>query len=178
MQRDPLRWLSEALLTITAIPILVMMVHVTADVLMKYFLRSPLPGTLEIVSYYYMVAVVVLPAAFVELTRQAIAVDLFYQMMPRWLQAGCVVVVLLGSALTYGGLAWVTWPEALRSYRINEIVMGPVDVVIWPARFLMPIAMFVTALVCLWLLVRFFTNSDARAELIRVDMPDPDLGVD
>lgn len=178
MRRDPLEWLSEVLLTITAIPILVMMVHVTADVLMKYFLHSPLPGTLEIVSYYYMVAVVVLPAAFVEFTRQSIAVELFYQMMPRWLQGACIVAVLLGSALTYGGLAWVTWPEALRSFRINEIVMGPVNVVIWPARFLMPIAMFVTALVCVWHLVRFFISSEAREELIRVDMPDPDLGVD
>lgn len=178
MRRNPLEWLCEAMLTITAIPILVMMVHVTLDVLMKYILRSPIPGTLEVVSYYYMVAIVVLPAAFVELTRQSIAVDLFYQLMPSWLQAVCVAAVLLFSAAAYGMLAWITWPDAVRSLRMNEMVMGPVDVVIWPARFLLPITMTVTAIVCLWQLFRFFSNSEARAALVRVEMPDADLGVD
>lgn len=179
MQQNPIKWLSESLLTITTIPILVMMVHVTADVLLKYLFRSPIPGTLEVVSYYYMVAIVVLPAAFVELTRQSIAVDLFYQLMPLWMQSLCVVVILVGSAAAYGGLAWITWPDALHSFAMNEVVMGPVDVVIWPARFLLPVTMFVTSIVCVWHLYRFFTNPEARADLVRVEMPDADeLGVD
>jgi TRAP-type mannitol/chloroaromatic compound transport system permease small subunit len=138
----------------------------------------PIPGTLEIVSYYYMVAIVVLPAAFVEMTRQSIAVDLFYQLMPNWMQVVCVAAVLLFSFVAYGMLAWITWPDAFRSFRMNELVMGPVDVVIWPARFLLPLTMTVTALVCLWHLLRFFTDSNARTSLVRVEMPGVDMEAD
>jgi len=178
VKQNPLKWLSEALLTITTIPILVMMVHVTADVIMKYAFRQPIPGTLEVVSYYYMVAIVVLPTSFVEWTRQSIAVELLYQMMPYWLQAACVVIILSTSAAVYGGLAAISWPDAIHSFEINEIVMGPVNVVIWPARFLLPVTMFITALVCVWHLFVFFTNSDARDALIRDNLIEPDMGVE
>lgn len=176
--RNPLVWLSELLLTLTAIPILVMMVHVTADVLMKYLFRQPIPGTLETVSYYYMVAVVVLPMAFVELTRQSIAVDLFYQMMSHSLQFVCVGLVLTLSAAAYGMLATITFPDAIHAYRIGEIVMGPVNVAIWPARFLLPIACVLTAAVCVYHLVRLLVSPQARAELIAVHIADIEPGVD
>lgn len=176
--RNPLAWLSELLLTLTSIPILIMMVHVTADVLLKYLFRQPIPGTLETVSYYYMVAVVVLPLAFVELTRQSIAVDLFYQMMPAAAQVACIGMVLLLSAAAYGMLATITFPDALHAYRIGEIVMGPVNVAIWPARFLLPIACVLTAAVCVYHFVRLLVSPGARAELTAIHIADIEAGAD
>ena len=177
MRRNPLEWLSEALLTVTMIPVLAMMVHITLDVILKYAISTPIQGTLDITSYYYMVSVVLLPTAFVELTRQSIAVDLFYMMMPYRLRVATAGFVLLLSTAGYGGLAAISWPDAVRAYRLNEIVAGTINVYVWPTRFLLPIALFVTAAVCLMLFYRLLTDSKARRQLTTEHAVDPDLGV-
>lgn len=172
--RNPLVWLSETLLTITTIPVLAMMVHVTLDVALKYLFRTPIQGTLEITAYYYMVSVVVLPLAFVELTRQSIAVDLFYQMMPYRAQVATTGFVLLLSAAGYGGLAYISWPDALASFAKREIVMGTINIYIWPARFLLPFALVVAASVCVVHLFRLIASPGARKELTSIHQVDPE----
>ena len=177
MSRNPLEWLSETLLSVTVIPILVMMVHVTLDVALKYLVNTPIQGTLEITAYYYMVSAVVLPMAFVELTRQSIAVDLFYQMMGPRLQVAVTFFVLLLSAVGYGGLAWISFPDALEAFAKREIVMGTINIYIWPSRFLLPIALFVTMLVCLRHAWRVLTDASARAQLTSIHGVDTDSEV-
>ena len=177
MNRNPLERLSEILLSVTTIPVLAMMVHVTLDVALKYLINTPIQGTLEITAYYYMVSIVVLPMAFVELTRQSIAVDLFYQMMPQGMQVVVTAFVLLLSAIGYGGLAYIAWPDALESLAKKEIVMGTVNIYIWPPRFLLPGALALAALVCLYHLFRLLTDEKARNELTAIHQVDPDTEV-
>lgn len=174
MSGNPLAWLSDKLLLITAIPVLAMMVHVTLDVVLKYTINTPIQGTLEITAYYYMVAIVVLPMAFVEFTRQSIAVDLFYQMMSQPIKVATTALVLLLCAAGYGGLAYISWPDALEALAKREIVMGTVNIYIWPARFLLPGALAVTTLVCLYHFVRLFFSADARRELTAIHQVDPE----
>ena len=178
MIRNPLEWVSEALVTVTTIPVLAMKVHVTLDVVLKYTVNTPIQGTLEVTAYYYMVAIVVLPMGFVELTRQSIAVELFYQMMPPRMQVAVVGFVLLLSAIGYGGVAWISWPDAIKAFERKEIVMGAVRVYIWPARFLLPCAMMLAAAVCLMLFARLLFKPRARAELTAVHTADIDHGAD
>lgn len=178
MTRNPLEWLSEALLSVTAIPILAMMVHVTLDVALKYLASTPIQGTLEITAYYYMVSIVVLPMAFVELTRQSIVVDLFYQMMPGWAQIATTALVFLLSAAGYGGLAWISWPDALEAFEKKEIVMGTVNIYIWPARFVLPGALAVATLVCLVHFIRLLISADARSRLTAIHQIDPEHEVE
>ncbi len=177
MTRNPLEWLSELLLTVTAIPVLAMMIHVTLDVAMKYAFSAPIFGTLEITANYYMVAIVLLPMAFIEMTRQSIAVDLFYQMMPEKMTVVVTGFVLLLCAAGYGGLAWISWPEALASYAKNEISMGSANIYIWPSRFLLPGALALTTIVCLYHFVRLIISAEARAELIAIHQVDPESEV-
>lgn len=177
MKRNPLERVSEILLSVTAIPVLAMMVHVTLDVSLKYIINTPIQGTLEITAYYYMVSIVVLPMAFVELTRQSIAVDLFYQMMPQTMQIVVTAFVLLISAAGYGGLAWISIPEALASFEKNEIVMGTVNIYIWPSRFLMPAALMLAALVCFYHFIRLLINEQARNDLIAIHQVDAETEV-
>jgi TRAP-type C4-dicarboxylate transport system permease small subunit len=174
MKRKPLEWLSETMLTVTSIPVLAMMVHVTLDVALKYLFSFPIQGTLEITAYYYMVSVVVLPMAFIELTRQSIAVDLFYQMMSPKVQTVVTGLVLFVSALGYGSLAWIAVPDAFESFEKREIVMGTVNIYIWPSRFLLPAALAVATLVCLVHLWRLITDPKARFALIAIQQPDPE----
>jgi len=178
MRRNPLEWLCEALLTVTVIPVLAMMVHVTLDVTLKYLINTPIQGTLEITAYYYMVSIVVLPMAFVELTRQSIAVDLFYQMMPRWAQVATTGVVLLLCAAGYGGLAYISWPDALESFAKREIVMGTVNIYIWPTRFLLPGALAVVTAVCVAHFIRLIVSASAREELTAIHQIEPEIEVD
>jgi TRAP-type C4-dicarboxylate transport system permease small subunit len=162
----PLAWLSNLLLEIGGLLLLVMMVHVCADVGMKYLFNRPIQGTLEIVSYYYMVGAVFLPIAFVELTRGAVSVDLFFAMMPRWMQVGCLFLVLALCAGAYALLATITWADALRAHARGEVVMGPISVVIWPSRFVLPASFGLGALVCAIHALRLLSSPRARAALL------------
>ncbi|WP_375572715.1 TRAP transporter small permease [Seohaeicola saemankumensis] len=166
MGRTAITWLADRLLDISALLLLIMMVHVCADVGMKYIFNRPIQGTLEVVSYYYMVWAVFLPLALIEMTRSAVSVELFFNMFPRPMQVICIALVLLACAVTYAGLSWITLLDALRSFSRSEVVMGPVTVAIWPSRFILPISFALAGFVCLWHLVRITVSSEARAELI------------
>lgn len=173
-----MEWLSEQLMAVTAIPMLAMMVHVTLDVTLKYTVGLPIQGTLEIVSYYYMVAIVVLPMSFVEWSRQSISVDLFYQMMSFRMQVAIMAFVLLLCAAGYGFLAWISLTDAMEAFARREIAQGTITIYIWPTRFLLPIALSVSALVCLVHLLRLLTSHSSRAELIGIHQVDTSAGVD
>ncbi len=71
--------LADVFLWAGAIAVLAMMLHVTADVLMKVALNQPIMGTLEIVSFVYMVGCTFLPLAHVQLSRTLIIVEVFTQ---------------------------------------------------------------------------------------------------
>ena len=174
MGRTPITWLANRLLDISAILLLVMMLHVCADVGMKYLFNRPIQGTLEVVSYYYMVWAVFLPLALVEMTRSAVSVELFFNMFSRPMQVVIIGLVLALCAATYGGLARITWLDALRSFSRGEVVMGPVTVVVWPSRFILPISFALAGLVCLWHFLRLLVSADARTELLAP--PNPDEG--
>lgn len=177
MKRNPLEWVSEVLVTVTAIPILMMMVHVTLDVTLKYIFNMPIQGTLEITANYYMVAIVVLPMASVEMARQSIAVDLFYLMMPRGGQVAATGLVLLICAVAYGGLGLVALEDAIAAYNKNQAVMGTIRITIWPARFLLPLAFIASSVVCLYHLARFLVSRAARDELTSIHPVDPEVEV-
>lgn len=166
-------WLSSRLLEISGLLLLVMMLHVVLDVFMKYVFNQPVPGTIEIVSYYYMVGAVFLPIAFVELSRGSVAVDLFYTMMSRPLKVACMCLVLLLCAAVYAGLAWSTYGDAIRSLSTGEVVMGPVVVVVWPSRFVLPLSFGLGAMICLFHLAKLVSDKSARDLLVE---PHPEGG--
>ena len=161
-----LKRLSDVTIFIASIVLFAMMVHVSADVVMKYAFSQPIAGTLEIVSTYYMVAAVFLPLAVVELTRASIAVDVAYRFMPRAMKAFCMLLVLAGSATVYFVLAHTTWGPAVRSWQINEQMMGQVYVTVWPSRFVLPVSFVLAGLVCLAHLYGFLTSREVRKRLL------------
>jgi TRAP-type C4-dicarboxylate transport system permease small subunit len=146
-----------------------MMIHITIDVLLKYTLNQAVPGTLEIVSAYYMVAAVFFPIAALEISRSSISVDVIYQFLPRAMQVISMALVYLASVIVYWSLAWNSWRDALRSFEVGEVMMGGVmSVSIWPSRFVMPVSLLVAGVVCLWHLALLLTSASARAQLIAV----------
>lgn len=138
--------LSRALALVGGVCVVLMMMHVTADSASKYFLKLPIEGTLEIVSQYYMVACVFLPLALVELRGEQVRVDLFVRLVAPRAAYACYVVTAILTGVFFASLAYYTGKEAIRSFQINEVMMGTSYVVIWPSKWLLPISFGVVAL--------------------------------
>jgi TRAP-type C4-dicarboxylate transport system permease small subunit len=132
-------WCSRLLLAFSAVAVIVMGAHVTLDVLGRTLLARPIAGTTEIVSFYYMVAAVCLPLAYVELRDEHITVDLAYLAMPLWLKKAVFVFSCLTTAAFFALFAYQNWFVALRALASREIVMGSAFIEIWPSRFFLPL---------------------------------------
>ncbi|MCW5229989.1 TRAP transporter small permease subunit [Verminephrobacter eiseniae] len=127
-------WLAHG----AGLSLVLMMLHVTLDVLLKYFFKLPIPGTAEVVAAYYMIGVVFLPLAYIEVHGRPIMVELFYDRLPQRLQAP---LDMLGSALSLGFYAFLAWQStkmACAALESGEYIDGLWQVVVWPSRFLIP----------------------------------------
>ena len=124
-----------------------MMLHMTADVFMKYLFNAPITGTVETVAFYYMVGVVFLPLPFIELKGKHIAVDLLVQRLPSAGRQICLGFAFLLSCIFFSILAYQSAIDAWRAMLVGEIVMGPTELVIWPSRFILPASFGFIALI-------------------------------
>lgn len=138
---------SNALGVCAGIALVLMMLHITAEVVARYIFSAPLHGTVEIVSTWYMVAVVFLPLALIERLNGHIVVELLSRHFSRRAQQILIAVVAVVSALFFAAFAWQTWGDALSKYEIGEQALGTVAVTVWPTRFFVPIGCALIALV-------------------------------
>lgn len=144
-----IRRASGALTFVASVCLILMMLQIVLDVALKYLFNAPIEGNLEIVSRYYMVGVVFLPLAMVEFRHGHINVDLFVQLLPRRLRSyvyafGCLIALGFFSLLTYQ-----TFLDAVYATRVNEMLMGTIYVVIWPARWALPVGFLLIDLAAL-----------------------------
>jgi TRAP-type C4-dicarboxylate transport system permease small subunit len=132
-------WINRAFLAFGAVFVMLMMLHVTLDVGLRAAVNGRLVGTLEIVSYYYMILLVLLPMGFVEMRHEHIRVDLFAQMMPRSVQLGLYIFACLLGMLYFGLLTWQTFDDAWSSTLRQETIMSNRIFYIWPSRWALPV---------------------------------------
>lgn len=154
-----LRWLEvpiKLLLWVGLLAGFLMMVHVGADVTGRTAFNHPLPGTTEIVSGWYMVAICYLPWAWVTRHDNHIVAGVFEHIGSRrfgyWLEV--VVKVLL---LAYVSLfAWQTAVRAAEQTRVGEVWEAAGGFVpIWPSRWVLPIG---AAVMGLYLVLRILRD--------------------
>ena len=131
--------MARILAAVAGVSLFLMMAQTVLDVAADNFFSHPIPGNLEIVSVYHMVLVVFLPLAFVEWQHENIQVDLVWLIMPAWLQRGFLVAGYLVSTGFFAILTRQTWIDAMNAMAKNEMLMGNVYVLIWPAKFVLPI---------------------------------------
>ena len=153
-----LRRISMGLTMIAGVALLLMMAQTVIDILMKNFFGAPIEGNLEIMSVYHMVAIVFLPLAIVELKHEHINVDLLVRIFPSGLRRVTDTVGYLVSAVFFGMLTYQTWIDALKSFRIDEILMTSILITIWPAKFSLPIGFAAVMLACLLHTLRAATD--------------------
>ncbi|MHC5654056.1 TRAP transporter small permease subunit [Stappia sp.] len=173
MVEKALNRLSFALASVAALALLLMMLHVTADVAGKYLFNKPIPGTAEVVASYYMISVVFLPLAWLEATNGPITVDLFYELSPDWMKRGMLVLGTVLSLVLYAVLAWLSWKPAMHAWNIGEIVEGAWKVTIWPTKFLLPIGLGLACVALALRLVLILSGRDVTADGPAADHADP-----
>lgn len=145
-----LRWIHKALMALAVLAGIVMMLHVTADVLSRGVLRHSLPAVGEITASYYMIIVAFMPLAYVSYKDTHIRADLFTRFLPeagrRWLAVGVDLLTVAYLAL----IGWQGVVSALKRTNAGEVVQIPGGFLpIWPARWLVPIAIFAMILATL-----------------------------
>ncbi|UJQ94652.1 TRAP transporter small permease [Mariluticola halotolerans] len=154
-----LDWVARSATSIACLLVIAMMLHVSADVIGRTFFHHPLPGTLEIVTAYYMVALAFLPIAWIARERGHIIVELFTAHLPR---RKIKLLDAFAGIVTLGYVAMFTYQVtlvAIAKTKIGEAwesANGYVDV--WPSRWVIPVGFAVMAI---YVLLQIFSDLKA-----------------
>ena len=135
MTRKLLDRTADLLAVIAGAILILMMLHITAHVACRYLFAWPFQDTVEIVSTYYIVAIVFLPLALVERLNGHIVVELFSQHLPRRTLELLIGCIGLASAGYFGAFTWRTGQDALQTYAAGEMMLGTAPITVWPTRF-------------------------------------------
>lgn len=154
----------DLLALVAGIILIVMMLHITLDVLLRYLFTYPLPDTVEIVSTYYIVAIVFLPLALVERLNAHIVVELLTQHLPRRAQELLIACVCVASAGYFGAFAWRTGKDAVQKYAIGEVMLGTAPITVWPTRFFLPFGCGLIMLLLIYKSIRLFGGDNTVLE--------------
>lgn len=114
--------------------IVLMMLHVAADVVMRYLFNTPLPGTLTIVSRYYMVLLVFLSLAAVEKQGAQITVEVVHDRLPALVRKGLAPLSFLLTSVVFALLAVRAAEVAWDQTRLGAAVaQGTTVIPVWPS---------------------------------------------
>lgn len=130
----------DATTVVGAIAVALMMVHIATDVVAKYVFGVPMPGTITVVSNYYMIVVAFLPLAFTERRNGHISVEVLTEHFPMSVQRALNLIALVISTGVLGAMTWQSWLDADRARLIGTFeIEQDVKLLIWPARYLLPL---------------------------------------
>ena len=141
--------------------VILMMLHINLDVAMRYIFSAPFANTIEIVSSYYIVAIVFLPLALVERLNANIAVEILAQHLSKRKAELLIAVVAIASAAYFAALAWTTGIDAYGKYEVGEVALGNSQITVWPTRFYLPIGCGLLVLILLNKARRLFIGDSA-----------------
>lgn len=118
-----------------------LMLHIVANVASNALFNKPIIGTLEIVSWYYMVGIAFFPVAYVQYRRRHLMVEMFTLGLGP--QGKSVVDALMGVAsLVYVALlTWLVFGEAVEQTQLREFQdVTYFDMPVWPARWFLVVS--------------------------------------
>lgn len=142
--------ISRALAFVGTAAVVVMMLHICADVLVRNLFNVSMNVTVDLVSRYYMTAIAFLPLGYLELRGQMVSVELLDAALPpRLMRVSDALVALIVSGL-YVVLAWSTWPTAFSNFRSGTFVeLVSLRLPVWHSYFILPVGFSLAALATL-----------------------------
>lgn len=151
---------TDFLTIIAGVTLLVMMLHISAEVVSRFFFNRPLPATIAIVSDYYMVIAAFIPLALCQKRDAHISVEVVMQLFPQTVQRHAYRWAWLYSAAVFGLLTWTSWIQAETKRASGSYVMElGVKVPIWPGYYALPIGFGLITLVLVYQFVVYLTGS-------------------
>lgn len=139
--------------------LLAMMLHVCIDIILREVFGVVLFGTLEAVSFYYMVACVCLAFPIMQIAGEQVVVEVFLQKLST---AALKPFEILGAVLTFIYAAYIgvaAFFGAMDATEFGEMqLVGQVDVIIWPSRWVAMLGFSILAIVVLWQLWAIVKN--------------------
>lgn len=161
--------IDRLVLWIAGAALLLMMLHITVDVIANLLLKSPVPLTNAAVTQYYMIAVAYLPLAAAEYRGAHISVDLVVNWLPDGVRRVLDYLVQFVAVLAYTGLGLQAWQLALEKLGRDAYLMEQTTrVTTWPSYFLIPLGFWLVALL---LAARLVCRLLGRAELRHAPAP-------
>jgi TRAP-type C4-dicarboxylate transport system permease small subunit len=161
-QRKGPRFKPELLIEIPAVVVtFAMMVHITANALLRTFKNDPLPNTLEITQYWYLPIIAFLGFIAAQARGQHIAADLIYERFPEATKRYVLAVLSVLAAVVCVGFAYYGWGEAQHAREIGKTA-GVSDVTAWPPYYLVPLAFGVMTIQFLYSAVRVVVTGDEQ----------------
>tara|TARA_A100001391_G_scaffold151462_7_gene109165 strand:- start:8111 stop:8689 length:579 start_codon:yes stop_codon:yes gene_type:complete len=157
------RWLSsltDFTTLIGGLAIALMMLHITADVVLRFLFSSPIPGTITYVSNYYMVVAAFVPLAYAEKLDAHVSVEVVVERLPRRLQRHLAHWLLPVSATVLGFMTVKTWDEAVTKFQSGAaLVEGGTTIITWPGYFVLPLGLGLMVLVLVYKFLVYLTGA-------------------
>lgn len=130
----------DGAMIVAEVAIVLMMVHITAELLSRWIFRHGLESVPEFVAFYYMTAVAFLSLAYVLRGNGHLAAEFFTERMTprhRDLLEGVISIALCLFMLM---LSWQLFKEAITMTEIREVHQGVAfNLPKWPGRWFMAI---------------------------------------
>jgi len=145
------RGLTQVCTWLCAAGIIAMMLHVCADIILREVFDIVIVGTIEVVSYYYMVAAICLAFPAMQLAGAQVVVEVFVQKMSaERLRPLKIAANVLGIAYV-GFLAVAAAAGAWSATESGEMqLVGDTDLATWPSRWINTLGLGVMGLVLVW----------------------------
>ncbi|WP_417522088.1 TRAP transporter small permease [Marinobacter sp.] len=130
--------------------VLAMMLHICADIIGRTVFEISVPATLEMVTRYYMLMLVLLPLAWVESRCFMITVEAFSGLFGKLGLRIIDVLVAVVCIGVYSILAVSTWEKAIEQFDVGAYIVAlDTQIIVWPGYFTLPFGFGLAALVCL-----------------------------
>lgn len=127
---------------------------VSMDSIGRYFLGSPIPGTLEL-SESVIVMIIFLTAAYCEMTSKHIRVTFILNMLPRKARRVLTGATSILSIGYFAVLCWQSWKIAWYALSIKETSWGSYPIPLYPAKFSVAIG---SGIMCAYLILSLFPS--------------------
>lgn len=138
------RTLNKCLTTITAVALIVMMVHIVVHALARSLFDTPIYGTNEIVEYWYLPIVALLGIPAAQLQKEHITVTMVIERARSSTASVFTISACVLGALVSIGFAWFGLMKALENMAIGSTA-DVSDIITWPVYFLVPIVFVLLA---------------------------------
>lgn len=141
--------------------IALMMIHVTADIVARFFINKPLPGTITFVAHYYMIIAIFLPLAYTEQTKAAISVKLISGFFSPKMNKAVDMFGSLFVSVTAFLIAYVSWGVALKNLASKtSVIQGDYTIPTWPSYFILCFGAGLLGVYCLVKFLLFVMNKE------------------